>query len=75
VPSNAEKRVYPHGKDHTDAGISIREHFASIAMQGMLANAGRNSIPFDQMARDAVSMADALVADLTPPWQPKPSPS
>jgi hypothetical protein len=38
-----------------------------MAMQGMLANTGRKSIPFDQLARDAVSMADALLADLKTP--------
>jgi hypothetical protein len=75
VPSNAKKHVYPRGQDHSDAGISLREHFASMAMQGMLANAGRKSIPFDRLARDAVSMADALLADLKSPSPPKSSPT
>jgi hypothetical protein len=63
VPST-KRYVHPRG---SDGGINLREHFASMAMQGMLANPGRESAPYDQVARDAVSMADALIADLYPP--------
>ena len=52
----------------TEGGLSKREHFASIAMQGILANKQyeaprRNKI--EGMAEDAVHAADALLEELS----------
>lgn len=48
-------------------GLTIREHFAGLAMQGMLA--GENSWPESStsardLAVNAVKVADALIAEL-----------
>ncbi len=42
-----------------------REYFAALALQGILANTGTkaNAVP-STTAREAVSMADALIAEL-----------
>ena len=44
-------------------GLSIREHFAGLAMQGMLADPSRDQ-PTDQIAGLATKFADALIAEL-----------
>ena len=48
-------------------GITLRQHYAGIALQGILANRvydppRRNKL--DKMAEDAVAAADALIAAL-----------
>ena len=48
------------------AGLTKREHFAGLAMQGYIsadytANSG---MPFESMALWSVQMADALIAEL-----------
>jgi hypothetical protein len=56
-------------------GLSIREHFAAMAMQGMLANSVlpryAASVPRAQFLReiavDAIGHADALIAELSKP--------
>ena len=46
-------------------GLTKREHFAAMAMQGLLASAGRNSCNsiMDVIAESAIA-ADALLAEL-----------
>ncbi len=46
------------------SGMSIREHFAAIALQGFLAYGGRNKTPMDWLAKDAVKAADELIKAL-----------
>jgi hypothetical protein len=41
-------------------GLTKREYFAGLAMQGM----AMSDLKFEDMARDAVKMADALLAEL-----------
>lgn len=43
-------------------GITIRQHFAAMAMQGLLAKAASGHI--DDFAEVAVSAADALIKEL-----------
>lgn len=45
-------------------GLSKREHFAAMAMQGLLVNAERNGLTFDNVHAQAVKCADALLAEL-----------
>jgi len=50
-------------------GLSIREYYAGMAMQGLLANAttdpeGLGANQAKSYASDAVYMADALIAEL-----------
>ena len=44
-------------------GRTLREHFAGLAMQGMLADPSRNQ-PADQIVEIATKFADALIAEL-----------
>lgn len=53
--------------DGQSSGLRKRELFAVMAMQGMCVNAGRNGHSFnkpDLMAKEAVLIADALIAEL-----------
>ncbi|WP_170928615.1 hypothetical protein [Deinococcus hopiensis] len=45
-------------------GLSNREYFASLALQGLLTGAGDNDFSYDDAAEDAVTYADALIAAL-----------
>jgi len=44
--------------------LSKREYFASLAMQGLCANADVGSSPENRIAKYAVEQADALIAAL-----------
>jgi len=58
---NGEKRAFPADEHtHTDGGLTKREYFAGLAMQGM----AMSDLKFEDMAHDAVKMADALLAEL-----------
>ena len=53
-----------------EPGITIREHYAGLAMQGMLGGDyeegahWRHDSTYDTFAENAVCMADALIAEL-----------
>ena len=47
----------------TEYGLTKREEFAAMAMQGMCGDPGRRG-PIEAYARDAVKFADALLAEL-----------
>ena len=52
-----------HG--HTEGGLTKREYFASVALQGMLAYSGEEASGSPEIfARDAVEYADALIKAL-----------
>jgi hypothetical protein len=63
--SRANDRVHPVPKGSEIKGLTIREHFAGLAMQGWLANKDRPThfLPEDDMAY-CVKIADALIAEL-----------
>lgn len=44
--------------------LTLREHYAGLAMQGMLANRDYN-LEFDKHAEVAVKFADALIEELS----------
>lgn len=52
--------------DNNNAGkqMSLREHYAGLAMQGMLANRDYD-LEFDKHAEVAVKFADALIEELS----------
>lgn len=60
--------VYPASNQfHTDSGITIRQHFAGLAMQGLLAadaKYGGKTNNYKMLAEDALCHADALIAEL-----------
>lgn len=45
-------------------GMTLRQHFAGLALQGLLVNAGRNSLDFHNAHQEAVRQADLLLAEL-----------
>lgn len=51
-------------------GLTIRQHFAAMAMQGLCANSspGPQYMPAN-LAMEAVQIADALIAELNKPQQ------
>lgn len=68
MKTNAEDSVYSSqqtvkvGMTTYNSGITIREHFAAMAMQGMLTHP--DSLAYDIIARDAVRLADKLIESL-----------
>lgn len=78
--SNHSKPAYPSGlkwteRDHWDgvrkhekgpfhAGMTLREHFAARAMQGLLSDTADIDVHPTRIARLAVECADALIAEL-----------
>jgi hypothetical protein len=59
--SRANDPVHPN---MMEAGLTIREHFAAMAMQGMLANPTFDALEACVMDKRAVAWADALIAEL-----------
>ncbi len=57
--------IYLEGS-HVYPGLSKREHFASMALQGRMVSAipGAHNVDFISLASDAVRAADALIAEL-----------
>jgi hypothetical protein len=51
---------------HTHMGLSKREYFAAMAMQGYVGAeyTGQRGMPFEDMAKWSVQMADALIKEL-----------
>jgi hypothetical protein len=75
MTDNANRPAYPlvinHETHQPFDGLTKREYFAAMAMQGLLAScAGEHEYPIaDKIAR-AVEMADALLSELEKPTQP-----
>ena len=53
--------AYDHDTDYM--GLTKREHFAGLAMQGIMANE-EAYLTWSDLAKDAVAMADALLKTL-----------
>ncbi len=49
---------------YSTGGMTIREHFAGLAMQGLLAAPGGDGQGYSAFAVAAVRCADALIAEL-----------
>jgi len=58
--------AFPHGiiEQSQDHGLTKRELFAAMSMQGMLANGSIDFYTFNCTAIDAVSAAEALIKAL-----------
>lgn len=50
------------------SGLTIREHFAALAMQGLLSNPNHSGVAYEAII--AVEAADALIAELNKETQP-----
>jgi hypothetical protein len=65
-----EDAVFPQNIEHPDGnvtckGLTKREYFAAMAMQGLLANSFRSPTSYiESNAEYAVNYADALIAEL-----------
>ena len=46
-----------------DPGMSLLEHYAGLAMQGMLTNPGYNEDGYAAMTKKAFKLAEAMVAE------------
>ncbi len=70
MPCGVEQDSYQPGSEPAHHGLTKREHFAAMAMQGILSNEGHNGGAMHyrdggtQVASVAVSMADALLRKL-----------
>lgn len=53
-------------EEQGNEGMTLRQHYAGLALQGLLAYPGSSGNPGDQ-ARAAVACADALLAELVKP--------
>ena len=49
---------------YTSGGLTKREYFASMAMQGILSNPNNHSFTQKAIAISSVEMADALIKEL-----------
>jgi hypothetical protein len=56
--------VYPYSPFSSDRGLTKRDLFAAMAMQGLLAATDLGYQTNDELARGAVAFADALLAEL-----------
>jgi len=72
MPSNGDKAASPCSFGlKSGSGLTKREHFAGLAMQGMMANTDKDDIEahvkglfLPQMAINAIDAADALLKAL-----------
>jgi hypothetical protein len=58
--NNGTYGAFAIGEGIYQKGLTKREYFAGLAMQGM----AMSDLKFEDMAHDAVKMADALLAEL-----------
>lgn len=60
--TDSDSDAFPSGNS---SGVTKREYFAAMAMQGLCANSipGNQHLP-DNLSREAVCYADALIAEL-----------
>ena len=61
-----ETRIHPQGNP-ISGGLTLRQHYAGLAMQGMCANPDPQvcQAPPETIAKWAVALADALLEELT----------
>lgn len=67
--SNSSEYAYPSDKNQVTGGLTKREYFAGLAIQGLLANPqNSNGLDFQEVreiiASKAVAMADVLLSEL-----------
>lgn len=57
--------VLPRGEDDFSVGMTKREYFAVLAMNGFLASWGQHDlVAAEEIAHDSVCLADALIKEL-----------
>ena len=63
MKTDSNVAAYPSTEQPYAPGLTKREHFAALAMQGMLSNPSYIA-GFTEAGRDSVKQADALIAAL-----------
>ena len=65
-PASPVKPEVIQGNDQVHLGLTKREQFAAMAMQGILANSGDEyvDVGFDLIASHSAEVADALLKEL-----------
>lgn len=73
MEQNMNKPAFPTAEDHTTAngipwtaGMTLREYYAGLAMQGILAADRGQVVNVNNVAYWAVAQADALIVALEP---------
>ncbi len=65
---NSELSAFPRNEKNSMAieyqGLTKREYFAAMAMQGILANENTGLSPNEVVAKESVKLADLLLAEL-----------
>lgn len=72
VKRNADASAFPnkiekYSEVRYDFGLTKREYFAGLVMQGIVVNAGRNGYSFsgkEEIVKDSVKIADELLSEL-----------
>lgn len=64
------KDAPPQPVDVQYTGLTIREHFAAMAMMGYLGGVPGGHLVPPNLARESVAQADALLAELAKPVTP-----
>lgn len=62
APFNAAQPAFPHSRDVIRDGLTKREYFAGLAMQGYIARGNAYDAPV--VAQRCAELADALLAEL-----------
>ena len=69
-PNDAIHNVFNSKKDYSDDniyksnGLTKREYFAALAMQGALANKSAHERTIEMITESSVKLADALIEEL-----------
>jgi hypothetical protein len=63
--SRANQRAFPVPHGSENKGLTIREHLAAVAMQGLLVNYGPALHTPAHIAQWSLEYADALLAELS----------
>jgi hypothetical protein len=62
--ANAFPQAKEDIKTGSEYGLTKREYFAAMALQGYLVNNAKTAIKDEEIARGSVEAADALIAEL-----------
>lgn len=63
LKANGEPLAFPTGCP-ADRGLTKREYFAAVALQGFIADGAASAVDSEWVATRSVEFADALIAEL-----------
>ena len=65
MSTNKDDCAFPAGKEiHTESGLTKREIFAAMAMQGIISGDINKSSSIEGVSKVSCAFADALIAEL-----------